>query len=103
MSDLLGAMKAAFIFLADTYRMRLYKCFNCRITLTIRMIWAVVQKFLDPETVNKTLLFEDLNPTPLFELANKSQFEEKFGGTIPNLKEGEFWPPRAEFSKEYSV
>ena len=66
MSDLLGAVKAAFVFLSDTYRMRLYQCFNCRTTLTIRMIWAVVQKFLDPETVNKILLFEDLIPTPLF-------------------------------------
>lgn len=57
MSDLLGAVKAAFAFLSDTYRMRLYQCYSCRITLTIRMIWAVVQKFLDPETVNKIQLF----------------------------------------------
>jgi hypothetical protein len=73
MSELMGAVKAAFVFLSDTYRMRLYACFNCRITLSIRMIWAVVQKFLDVETVNKIKLFDDLNPTPLFDIAHPSQ------------------------------
>ena len=45
---MVGAVKSTFAFLADTFRMRLYSCYNCRITLSIRMIWAVVQKFLDP-------------------------------------------------------
>ena len=49
------------------------------------MIWEVVQKFLDAETVNKINLFDDLRPLPLYEMANRSQFEQKFGGTLPNL------------------
>lgn len=47
MMSLMGSVKSSFIFLADTYRNRLYKCFNCRINLPLRMIWSVVQKFLD--------------------------------------------------------
>lgn len=62
MMSLMGNIKSSFIFLADTYRNRLYKCFNCRINLPLRMIWSVVQKFLDEETVNKIFLYEDLKP-----------------------------------------
>jgi hypothetical protein len=62
MMSLMGNIKSSFIFLADTYRNRLYKCFNCRINLPLRMIWSVVQKFLDEETVNKIFLYEDLRP-----------------------------------------
>lgn len=50
-------MKAASEFLSDVYRTRLYVCYNCRINFSIRMIWGVVSKFLEEETVNKINLF----------------------------------------------
>jgi hypothetical protein len=34
------------------------------------------------------------------EFCNPEQVEEKFGGTLPNLKEGNFWPPK-EVSENY--
>ena len=70
----MGSLKASFVFLSNTYRMRLYTCFNCRTNLPLRLIWEVVQKFLDAETVNKINLFEDLRPYPLYEIAHLSQF-----------------------------
>ncbi len=27
----------------------------------------------------------------------------RFGGTLPNIEEGHFWPPPVEVSKEYGV
>jgi hypothetical protein len=39
----------------------------------------------------------------LYEFTNLSQFEVKFGGTLPDLKPGEFWPPRCEVSTNYKV
>jgi hypothetical protein len=49
----IGSLKSAFKFLAETYRFRLYCCFNVRINFAIKMVWEVVQKFLDEETVCK--------------------------------------------------
>ena len=43
----MGSVKAMFVFLGNTYKARLYKCYNCRVTLSIRMMWTVVQKLLD--------------------------------------------------------
>lgn len=74
--------------------MRLYCCYNVRINFPIRLVWGIVQKFLDAETVNKINLVEDQIPAKIFEHTNRSQVEVRFGGTLPNIKEGCFWPPQ---------
>lgn len=51
--SLVSSLQSSFQFLSRTYRMRLYTCFNVRINWPIRLVWNIVQKFLDEETVNK--------------------------------------------------
>lgn len=101
--SLVGALKKSFEFLSNTYRMRLYCCYNVRINMPIRLVWGIVQKFLDSETVNKIHLVEDQIPEKLFTHCHRSQVEKRFGGTLPDIEEGHFWPPPSEVSKEYAV
>ncbi len=60
--SLIGALQKSFSFLANTYRNRLYACYNVRINMPIKMVWNVVQKFLDEETVRKINLVEESVP-----------------------------------------
>jgi hypothetical protein len=60
MFALMGTLKSSFLFLANTYRDRLYVCYNCRINFSLRTIWSIAQKFLDESTVSKIHLYEDL-------------------------------------------
>ena len=56
--SMIGALQSAFTFLSETYRMRLYCCYNVRINYSIKLVWGIVQKFLDEETQNKIILVE---------------------------------------------
>ena len=98
--SLINAMKKSFTFLADTYRSRMCVCYVVRIPASISFIWAVVKRFLDDDTVIKINFFDDQKVEPLLEYCNPSQLERKFGGTLENIAEGHFWPPR-EVSKNY--
>jgi hypothetical protein len=60
--NLVGSLQNAFKFLADTYRMRLYCCYNVRINFPIRMVWNIIKNFLDDETVVKINLVEEQHP-----------------------------------------
>lgn len=98
--SLINSMKKSFTFLADTYRSRMCVCYVVRIPASISFIWTVVKRFLDEDTVIKINFFDDQKVEPLLEYCNPSQLEKKFGGTLENIAEGHFWPPR-EVSKNY--
>lgn len=55
---MVDAMREAFTFLADTYRSRLFACYNVRITTAISIIWGIVKKFLEDDTIEKINLFD---------------------------------------------
>lgn len=44
--SMIDTMKRAFSFLSDTYRSRLFACYNVRITTSISIIWGIVKRFL---------------------------------------------------------
>lgn len=56
--SMIDAMREAFTFLADTYRSRLFACYNVRITTSISIIWGIVKKFLEDDTIEKINLFD---------------------------------------------
>lgn len=93
-------MKKSFSFLSDTYRSRMFVCYVVRIPASISFLWGIVKKFLEEETVRKINFFDEQTIEPLLEYCNPSQLERKFGGTLPNIPEGHFWPPR-EVSTQY--
>ncbi len=64
--QLVETMKKSFAFLSDIYRSRLFAAYNVRITTSISIIWGIVRRFLEPETVEKINLFDESRPDPLF-------------------------------------
>lgn len=64
--QLVDNMKKAFTFLSDMYRSRLFACYNVRITTSISIIWGIVKRFLEQETIDKINLFDENKPEPLF-------------------------------------
>lgn len=64
--SLVGALKKSFQFLAQTYRSRLFACYNVRVPTSVWMIWSVCKKFLQPDTIEKINLFDGNLADPLF-------------------------------------
>jgi hypothetical protein len=83
--SLIGALQNSFKFLSETYRMRLYCCYNVRINFAIRMVWNILKNLLDQETINKINLVEEQTVDKLFEHCNREQVEQRFGGTLPDI------------------
>ena len=65
-------------------------------------IWKVMKTFLDEETIEKINIFDEKVPEPIFQYAHQSQLERRFGGSMEDIKEGDYWPPR-ERSKQYQL
>jgi len=55
---MVDSMNKAFSFLADTYRSRLFAAYNVRITTSISIIWGIVRRFLQQDTIDKINLFD---------------------------------------------
>lgn len=98
--SLASTLKRSFSFLSDTYRSRMFVCYVVRIPGSISFLWGIIKKLLEEETVRKINFFDDQTIEPLLDYCNPSQLERKFGGTLENLPNGHFWPPR-EVSRDY--
>lgn len=98
--SLVSSMKRAFSFLSETFRSRMFACYVVRIPSSISFVWSIVKKFLEEETVRKINFFDEQTIEPLLEYCAPEQLERKFGGTLPDIPEGQFWPPR-EVSPQY--
>ena len=92
--SLIGTLKKSFTFLSDTYRSRMFVCYVCRIPGSLSILWGIVKRFLEEETVKKINFFDEQTIPPLLDFCNPEQLEVKFGGTLPNIGDGHFWPPR---------
>lgn len=61
---------------------------------SISVLWNTVKYFMDENTQQK-VCFTSAGTNPmLLKMCHPSQLEEKYGGTAPNRKEGEYWPPK---------
>lgn len=77
--------------LQDNFRCRMIVNFVLNSPGTIFWVWNLVKRFIEEHTIKK-IRIEKAGTTPqLFEFFNKSQIEEKYGGSAPNLTQ--FWPP----------
>ena len=67
------------------------KMFIVNATFFQMLAVKVFQAFLDPVTVAKQVFRDRTDPPELHDFVHKSQLQEVYGGTAPNVTN--FWPP----------
>lgn len=77
--------------LQDNFRCRMIANFVLNSPRTVYYVWGLAKRFLEEHTIRKIRIERTGQPLDLFSFFNKSQLEEKYGGTAPNLEV--FWPP----------
>lgn len=78
------------------YRCRLYKLYLLNMNFIFSMVWNVVTMIMGPTIEAKACKVEanDGQYDSLFQLINRNQVEQKYGGTAKDLKPGEYYPPK---------
>jgi len=74
--------------------------FMMNIPFILKAVWGLVKRILDPQTQRKIQMV-DPGSKELFACINKSQVEQKFGGTAPNVTD--YYFPHTVPSEEYFV
>jgi hypothetical protein len=83
--------------LSDYFLGRLYKAYIFGLNFITRIIYKITCAFLDPITVSKVVILDEIGDPKLFDRIRKDNVEQKFGGTANNLPVDEvdgFFPPR---------
>jgi hypothetical protein len=80
----INACKQIMKTLSSNYGGRLYKLFAVNVPKAGWLTWKLASTVLDDATVDKISLDTDIVIPKLFQLCDKSQVEQKFGGTQPN-------------------
>lgn len=87
-------MKAVMSYITNVNRGRARTVFGLNAPMTISAVWNTVRYFMDENTQQKVCFTTKSTNPMLLQMVHPSQLEEKFGGTAPNRKQGEYWPPR---------
>ena len=75
------------------YRCRLYKMFLINLTGIFEFFWNLAKKIIGPVIEAKASKIENNdNYKNLFEIINRDQVEQKYGGNAPNLENGDYFP-----------
>ena len=77
--------------LQSNYRCRLAHNYVINAPTSVSMIWAVVKKFMDKDTVERISITGKGTDKAMLAQFNSEQVEQRYGGTAPNLDT--FWPP----------
>lgn len=88
-----GTLKKILNFLQNNFRSRLYKLYIMNSPSSIYFTWKMVKGLLEETTVQKINFSKEHKNDDMWKHVNKSQVEEKFGGTAPNITQS-FWPPK---------
>ncbi len=59
---------------------------------TIKLVWKVVKKAVDPLTIKKFVVCGDDPTKELYKLVDPNNLEKRFGGNLDN-KVANFFPP----------
>lgn len=87
MSDIKTIIKT----LQDNFRCRMIVNYIVNAPRTLKFMWNIIKKFIEPHTVNKIRILRESNPVEMKNHFNSKQYEEKYGGAAPNATV--FWPP----------
>lgn len=82
-------MKESIKFLSNSFRQRLKSTYMVNCPGLISFAWKAAKAFLDEQTIKKVSLYDDSFPKPIVDHVNKSQFERKYGGNMPNITD--YW------------
>lgn len=85
----IGAIKTITGKMSLNFSGRLGKLYMVNAPGSMWLGWKTVSAFLDPVTVDKIKVTKSSFEKSLFEIADPSQVEEKYGGTQPNRTE--YW------------
>jgi hypothetical protein len=77
--------------LQQNYRCRLAHNYVLNAPTSVTVVWAIIKKFIDRDTVERISITSKHSDPSLLQLFNPRQVEERYGGTAPNLTQ--FWPP----------
>jgi len=77
--------------LQQNYRCRLAHNYVLNAPTSVTVVWAIIKKFIDRDTVERISITGKRSDPSLLQLFNPRQVEEHYGGTAPNLTQ--FWPP----------
>ena len=66
-------MNANAKFLGANFRSRLFALYNVNVSMSVWIIWEVMKKFLDEDTIEKVSIYDEVKPEPLFRYAHPSQ------------------------------
>ena len=86
--------------LQNNYRARLHKGFVFGLSGLVSFLWGFIKVMVDANTVGKITLIDNNNKHLLFEEIDKKQIEMQYGGESENIKEGEFFPPKRNTTKD---
>ena len=87
--DLIKAITAP---LQTLFKARLYRLHVLNAQWTIKFVWKIVKKVVDPLTVKKFVVCGDDPTKELFKLIDPDCLEKRFGGNLPD-KQDQFFPP----------
>lgn len=85
----IGAIKAIASRMTLNFSGKLGKLYMVNAPGSMWLGWKTVSAFLDPVTVEKIKISKTNSEKSLFEIADPSQVEQKYGGTQPNRTE--YW------------
>lgn len=78
--------------LQQYFKGRLYRLHVINAQWTIKLVWKIVKKVVDPLTILKFKICGDDFSKDLFQLIDPNNLEKRFGGNLED-KTGEFFPP----------
>jgi len=82
------------IHVSKYYRHRAAKVFVINLPWSVRQGIKFIWNFLDDFQKSQLGYYGSDYHDDLHALVGKDNLEEKYGGNLPNLKKGEYWPPR---------
>jgi hypothetical protein len=85
-------LKAIISTLQNNYRCRMIVNYVVNSPKSLKYLWVMIKKFIEPHTVHKIRIMSEASPLEMKTHFNPYQYEEKYGGLAPNLTSN-FWPP----------
>jgi len=95
-----AALSKILSFLQNNFRSRLHKMYIMNSPTSLYFSWKMIKPLLEETTTAKINFSKDNKNEDLWKHTNKSQVEQRFGGTAANIDQ-DYWPPKCPSSEYY--
>jgi len=96
-----AALSKILSFLQNNFRSRLHKMYIMNSPTSLYFSWKMIKPLLEETTTAKINFSKDSTNADLWKHTNKSQVEQRFGGTATNIDQ-DYWPPKCP-SEDYYI